>query len=379
MTATLTTESLETLGTFFGPPEEINVFASVQLRPEPDYFMALCRDRHEQQERVLETLCHGPRPAILYATEKKHADDWWRLLRESGWLRVARIHGDNPPNDRNRAIEAWRGNELDIMVATSAFGLGMDKGDVRLVLHACVPETVDRFYQEVGRGGRDGNASASVLLWTQEDIRTAKSLTFPRVITEDLGLKRWKNIWYASKWSDSILLAYLRALHEELDWDTDRNMSWNLKTILLLARAGAVEVHYRPPPDQDLEDGEDPEAADSEREKEPERYYSEIPLRLNRSDTLEEAFWQEAVAKSRDATMEAANTGWRRMEDILENRRSLVDVLREVYQIRSSHVWIDPDSNEPICPPKPCATVSVIPCSASSPTLDQRWSLSPIL
>ena len=96
-------------------------------------------------------------------------------LRADGNMRIAVVAGDTAPGLRGRIIGQWRGesfapelgalvSEVDIVVGTSAFGLGVDQSDVRSVLHACVPESIDRYYQEVGRGGRDGLASAAVML-----------------------------------------------------------------------------------------------------------------------------------------------------------------------------------------------------------------------
>ena len=96
---------------------------------------------------------------------------------------------------RSEVIEKWRNDEIDIMVATSAFGLGMDKSDVRLVLHACVPENLDRFYQEVGRGGRDGKNSSSLLIWNNDDKGTAKRMSSGEELSDDNALERWNTLW----------------------------------------------------------------------------------------------------------------------------------------------------------------------------------------
>ena len=71
------------------------------------------------------------------------------------------LHSEN--NFEDTEIEDWNNNNLDGVIATSAFGVGIDNENVRTVIHATVPETLDRFYQEVGRGGRDGKSSYSIL------------------------------------------------------------------------------------------------------------------------------------------------------------------------------------------------------------------------
>ncbi|MDI1320371.1 MAG: DEAD/DEAH box helicase [bacterium] len=138
MTATLTPGSFKDLSTFFGPLGPHQTLARVQLRPEPDYFQAHCSSAEEKKARVLEVLRHGPRPAILYVTKQVDAENWQQECLRQGWKRVGLVHGGTASGDRERAVRDWRDNRLDLMVATAAFGLGMDKGDVRLVVHACV-------------------------------------------------------------------------------------------------------------------------------------------------------------------------------------------------------------------------------------------------
>ena len=72
--------------------------------------------------------------------------------------------------DRDRVHELFRDDELDVVVATSAFGMGIDKPNVRFVLHASPPESPDSYYQEIGRAGRDGAPAAAVLFYRPEDL-----------------------------------------------------------------------------------------------------------------------------------------------------------------------------------------------------------------
>ena len=93
---------------------------------------------------------------------------------------------------------------MDGVVATSAFGVGIDKADVRTVIHATVPETVDRFYQEVGRGGRDGRACSSLLLFSEQDRKVAETLSAPNLISDELGFERWPALTASAKALDPL-------------------------------------------------------------------------------------------------------------------------------------------------------------------------------
>jgi len=342
MTATLTEDSYSTLCTFFGPADTIEVISSVFLRPEPDYFIAKCSTVDVQDFRVLDVLRHGPRPVILYVTEVEQAKRWAQKLRGLDWKRVGCVHGDSATEERESAIDDWRSNRTDIMVATSAFGLGMDKRDVRMVIHACVPETIDRFYQEVGRGGRDGHASASFLIYTELDRNTAARLGQPAIITEELGLDRWKAIWHDSQWEDLTLLANLRALRPTIDWDSsERNMKWNLRTILLLARAGALVIEHRPPPDIEQSDLETDEDFRARRDAKMKTHFSTCPVKLStREDTLSSEFWENAVAGCRGKTLALSHDNWDRMNALLRGDAEIEEVLRATYNVPSAGIMV---------------------------------------
>ena len=97
-----------------------------------------------------------------------------RAFASRGYGRIAVVTGETDGDERARVLQQIRadapdGEAIDLVVATSAFGLGIDYAGIRTVVHACLPETVDRWYQEIGRGGRDGSASAEFLLTAPAD------------------------------------------------------------------------------------------------------------------------------------------------------------------------------------------------------------------
>ena len=361
MTATLTEESERTLQTFFGQEDEIEVLASVHLRPEPDYFVAECRGAvdpdgsvEQQDERVLEVLRQGPRPAILYVTERAQATRWHARLRALGWQRIGCIHGGTSGADREAAIAHWRENEIDLMVATSAFGLGMDKGDVRLVVHACVPETVDRYYQEVGRGGRDGFASVSVLLWTRRDLGISEGMSGPKIIGDELGTERWNAVRHSSGWDGEVMLANLRALRPGIVWDSDANIGWNMKALLLLARAGALTIESRPPPDVERLKGESDANYEARIQAAMETHWSLCPVRVHAgADLSTSAYWERVISPKREQTLAAARTDWERMKRVLSHVGEIGGILRKVYRVPEAGIEVCEGSEGlPVQPPR---------------------------
>ena len=111
------------------------------------------------------------RPAIVYAPTRKGAEELATALAADA-RKAAAYHAGMAAPRRERVQTAFLAGELDVIVATIAFGMGIDKPDVRTVLHTAMPSTVEGYYQEIGRAGRDGKASRAVLLYSWADRRT---------------------------------------------------------------------------------------------------------------------------------------------------------------------------------------------------------------
>lgn len=199
LSATLGAPEMSDLLTLFGEPGPCTPIVANALRAEPDIWISRSDRSELRAERVFETLAHVPRPAVLYVTAPKNADEWADNLRARGYGRIAVVTGETAGGERARVLgqiraDAPDGEAIDLVVATSAFGLGIDYPGIRTIVHACLPETVDRWYQEIGRGGRDGSASAEFLLTAPPDRYEAASLAV-RILGAKKSAKRWKNLW----------------------------------------------------------------------------------------------------------------------------------------------------------------------------------------
>ena len=123
----------------------------------------------DRRRAVVDAALDLAHPGIVYVPTRREAEDLDRVLREVG-LRSAHYHGGMGAEDRRRAHDGFLAGELDVVVATSAFGMGIDKPDVRFILHVGAPESLDTYYQQVGRAGRDGAPAAAVLFHRDEDL-----------------------------------------------------------------------------------------------------------------------------------------------------------------------------------------------------------------
>ncbi len=120
---------------------------------------------------------------IVYCSTRKNTKQICKYLMDQG-ISAGFYHGGMSKEDRETTQGAWMNNEIRVMVATNAFGMGIDKPDVRFVLHYDVPENIETYFQEAGRAGRDEEPARAVLFFTQNDLtelRDKIKLRFPSI------------------------------------------------------------------------------------------------------------------------------------------------------------------------------------------------------
>ena len=108
-------------------------------------------------------------PGLVYAAKRKDTEKYAARLARSG-LRAAAYHAGRTPTERELVHQQFLDGGLDVVVATTAFGMGIDKPNVGFVLHADIPESLDSYYQQIGRAGRDGQPAVAVLHYRSEDL-----------------------------------------------------------------------------------------------------------------------------------------------------------------------------------------------------------------
>jgi len=112
---------------------------------------------------------HAQRAVIVYCITRKETEAMAQWLRSNG-VNAAHYHAGMAPEDRRKTQEAFANEELDVVAATVAFGMGIDRSDVRCVVHAAMPKSIEHYQQETGRAGRDGLPAECVLLYSAADV-----------------------------------------------------------------------------------------------------------------------------------------------------------------------------------------------------------------
>jgi ATP-dependent DNA helicase RecQ len=120
-------------------------------------------------EALSQELRQLPRPGIVYVATRRHADEVARALVGEGVAAVA-YHAGLKRDERHARQEAFMSGQAEVIVATCAFGMGIDKPDVRFVIHFDVSDSMDSYYQELGRAGRDGGPARAILFYSDRDL-----------------------------------------------------------------------------------------------------------------------------------------------------------------------------------------------------------------
>ncbi len=144
-----------------------NVFQKSFSRPNLSY-VVLPEDN--KKARLLDILRKVKGAGVVYARNRKMTKEVARFLVE-GKIPADFYHAGLTPDERSQKQEAWITGKTPIMVCTNAFGMGIDKPDVRTVVHLDLPDSLEAYFQEAGRAGRDGNKSYAVLLYSEDDKR----------------------------------------------------------------------------------------------------------------------------------------------------------------------------------------------------------------
>lgn len=347
MSATLTPQQVEALKNLFGQPGATQVVWASQLRSEPSYYIDAFPDEESRRSAVVEALTRLPRPAILYVTRVEDAHRWTETLHASGLRRVAHVTGESSSEQRSIAMEGWAGRtadgpiptRFDVIVGTSAFGLGIDLDDVRTVVHACVPETVDRYYQEVGRAGRDGSPSLAYMATTPADFHLAEKLNKNAILKAETAWGRWSALFQNRLGeADGIYQLDLDMVPPRMSIGYGKNRDWNTKTLNLMSRSHMIEVMAPRVPVQEA--GEPTAVWEARLTRYYESLQSRVDVRVIDGQTNDPAYFKRRINDTRTSIIASQNEALNQLRKAIHSNRCIADVLARYYLLPAENGFL---------------------------------------
>lgn len=219
------------------------------LRREPRYMLVKAKSYLDKRRKMIELVKKLPHPMVVYINSPKEAEEIKKTLISAGFNSLETFTGNTKSAERERIIKDWTDNKIDLIIATSAFGVGVDKGDVRTVLHLYIPDTPNQYYQELGRGGRDGLVSLSVMCINPVDDIDSACKRLNKVLSAD---KIWGRCLSMYKSKTSLLFKGMVTLDtavkpiynvtKEDDDASEIDIQWNVYVILLLRRHNLISI-----------------------------------------------------------------------------------------------------------------------------------------
>ena len=250
LSATVNKVTAELLSDIFsnGAHDQVNFGSFNFMREEPKYYSYQVEES-DKLNAVIEIFKHTPRPAIFYATKIRDVNKLYDEISGSGHKAVAKFTGNTMPQERQRIIEQWSDGLIDVVIANAAFGVGLDKSNVRAVVHYSVPETFDRYYQETGRSGRDGFSSYAISVFSSEDIGVSREMLRENSMGEEKAWERWKDLIDKSREikvpgiEQQARLLDLGSRRLNINQESPRNVQWNHHVVRILERCNLIRQH----------------------------------------------------------------------------------------------------------------------------------------
>ena len=178
LTATLNSKEVVDICQEFRISKDNIIRDDTLMRTEISLKVLKFTDENQKEEKFWDLLnFHKDEKTLVYLYRKYHTrgvEDLTELAIEKGYKAIA-FHGDMSSVERQKIIKAYKEDEINVIFATNAFGMGIDIPDIRVVIHFMMPESVEQYYQEVGRAARDKDAANAYLLYTNKNIQVKKT------------------------------------------------------------------------------------------------------------------------------------------------------------------------------------------------------------
>ncbi len=145
----------------------------------------ICEEISDKYQRILDMLKNNHSSGIIYTRTRNEAEELWKFLNDNGVKNANYFHAGLSPSEKNNKQNSWINNTTKVLIATNAFGMGINKDDVRFVIHLSPPASIENYYQEIGRAGRDEQESYAFLFWNTPELQN-----FDQILKNQIPTKK---------------------------------------------------------------------------------------------------------------------------------------------------------------------------------------------
>ena len=249
LSATYTRDAVSILKQMFASADKWIEIRCDALRHEPRFILVKAKSYSDKKRKMVELIKKLPHPMVVYVNSPAEAEGIKTTLKNEEIDNLETFTGNTRSAERERIISDWTEDKIDLIIATSAFGVGVDKGDVRTVLHLYIPDTPNQYYQELGRGGRDGLTSLSVMCVIPKDDIDSAYKRMNKVLSTEKIWGRWRSMYksQSSKWTKGtvVLDTAVKPTYNVTADDEDASVidiQWNVYVVLFLRRYNLIAV-----------------------------------------------------------------------------------------------------------------------------------------
>ena len=168
LTATATPRVMEEISTKLNL-QSPRIYKKSYLRDNLSLYVL---DTHNKYDFIHQFLSQNPVSGIIYTRTRKEAEALYRFLYQKNIRNIDYYHAGLSSGEKNNKQKKWQSSNVHTLISTNAFGMGIDKDNVRFVLHLSPPQSIENYYQEIGRAGRDGTHAATFLLWNTAELKS---------------------------------------------------------------------------------------------------------------------------------------------------------------------------------------------------------------
>ncbi len=237
LTATATSEVVKDIQTQLAFSKEC-VFRMSFERPNLRYMVIEANHKAEQILHILGTTSGS---TIIYTRSRRETRELCEWVKKEGYV-ATYYHAGLSDAEKNERQQRWQNDEIRIMVATNAFGMGIDKPDVRQVIHMDIPDSLEAYYQEAGRGGRDGQPATAFMLYNNHDIAKLRRRVSENYPEKDYIRQVYEHLCYYYQIADGFGYGIRREFNiGEFSFNFNHNPVHVHSALNILARSGYIE------------------------------------------------------------------------------------------------------------------------------------------